>query len=342
MQPRQGDSPETGDEAYAEPPPRRARGNAAGTYATRPWKAPSRRRRSNRRTRPRRSTSWAPDPPRTRGAVVRRGFTPPPAPAVDEGELPPPLPYRDPWYDEEARLDEGSPPQPRMHQLPPPQRRLGWTLSERDKVRVLIGAIGALALVLIGLLIYLLFPGRSAQVSEGTPPAGIVSDAATADRIASEALDVKQTFVVFDGHDPTVFQASSDNPVRFDGDADGPFARVSTSAASSGVKVQIGPGLADRLAGQNIRVVVTARESLERGALNVRMAYQSGITLSHWQTANLSPSYSAIGMTWIVPQMRTSQNGADYLIIEPGIPGDNTAADIKSIRIDMLASAPVT
>jgi hypothetical protein len=34
--------------------------------------------------------------------------------------------------------------------------------------------------------------------------------------------------------------------------------------------------------------------------------------------------------------MRTDPNG-DYLVIEPGIPGDGTGADIQAIRIDVLA-----
>jgi hypothetical protein len=261
----------------------------------------------------------------------------------DDGLLPP-VPYRDQWTDEEAvlREDDGEAPPVVQGGLPPPRRRLGWTLSETDKVRVLIGAIGALALILIGLLVYLFLPGRDAGVTLPINSRGSVSDAATANRIAGQTLDVKQSFIVFDGGDPTIFQASSDNPVHLDNDATGAFARIGTSTASTGVKVQIGPGLASRLAGQNIRVVVTARASAERGALNMRFAYQSGIALSHWQTANLSPAYADAGMTWIVPQLRTSANGADYLLIEPGIPGDGTYADVGNIRIDLLGSAPTS
>jgi hypothetical protein len=292
-----------------------------------------------------RSTNGWDDRDSRGGAVAIRGAASPTLYAEYEDELPPPVPFTGRWKDEEAVYREekpGAPPplvvRPR---LPPPQRRLGWTLSEGDKVRVLVGAIGALGLVLLGLLIFLFLPGRDGAV---TVPLGrgTVSDAASADRIAGAALDVKQSFVVFDGRDPTVFQASSDNPIRLDSDAEGAFARIGTSTASGGVKVQIGPGLASRLAGQNIRVVMTMRAATERGALNMRFAYQSGVALSHWQTANLSRTYASSGMTWIVPQMRTSANGADYLIIEPGIPGDGTYADIQSIRIDLLGSAPTS
>ncbi len=283
----------------------------------------------------------------SRGAVAVRRATGPAVYTDEDDMLPAPVPYPGQWREEEAVLeDDGAPaprplPPPARPRLPPPQRRLGWTLSEGDKIKVLGGAIGALGLVFIGLLIYLFLPGRDAGVTIPLNQ-GVVSDAAAANRIATATLDVKQSFVLFDGRDPTIFQASSDNPVRLDSDAGGAFARIGTSTASSGVKVQIGPGLAARLAGQNVRVVIDVRAAPERGALNMRFAYQSGVALSHWQTANLAPGYARSGMTWIVPQMRTSATGADYLIIEPGIPGDGTYADIRSIRIDLLNAAPTT
>jgi hypothetical protein len=161
-----------------------------------------------------------------------------------------------------------------------------------------------------------------------------VSDAATAARIALEKVNVAQSFDLFDGRDPTVFATTPDNPVRFDS-TDG-FARVASSTGASGVKVNIGPGLAARLAGHQVRVVIDARSSSDFGAANMRFAYQSGLAISHWQTANLGADYAELGMTWRVPTMRTSPNG-DFLLIEPGIPGDGTGADIKSIRIDILS-----
>jgi hypothetical protein len=36
--------------------------------------------------------------------------------------------------------------------------------------------------------------------------------------------------------------------------------------------------------------------------------------------------------------MRTSPTG-DFLLIEPGIPGDGTAVDVQSIRIDVIATS---
>jgi hypothetical protein len=103
------------------------------------------------------------------------------------------------------------------------------------------------------------------------------------------------------------------------------------------VKVLIGPGLATRLAGHNVRITIVARSSPDIGAAAMRFAYQSGYAISHWQTANLGADYAAVGMLWRVPTMRTNPAG-DYLQIEPGIPGDGTGVDIKSISIDVLAS----
>jgi hypothetical protein len=276
----------------------------------------------------------------TGGALVRRSAIPPAVLTDDADDLPPPP--LDRWSEEEAILADEEAPQAARPRLPPPLRRLGWTLSEKDKVRVLVGAIGALALVLVGLMVFLFLPGRGGSVTLPIDTQGSVRDAASADRVASEKLDVKQSFVLFNGSDPTVFQAPSDNPIHLDSDAAGAFVRVGSSANSTGVKVEIGPGLAASLAGQNIRVVLTTRASADRGALNMRFAYQSGVALSYWQTANLKPTYSPVGMTWIVPQMRTSPTGSDYLLIEPGIPGGDTAVDISAIRIDLLGSAPTT
>jgi hypothetical protein len=100
--------------------------------------------------------------------------------------------------------------------------------------------------------------------------------------------------------------------------------------------VLIGPGLAARLAGQRVRVILVARSARENGAASMRFAYQSGLAISHWQTANLSSDYAPLGLLWRVPSIRTDENG-DALLIEPGIPGDGTAMDIQSIRIDLLA-----
>ena len=160
---------------------------------------------------------------------------------------------------------------------------------------------------------------------------GGVSDPDTAIRLQKESISVTSSFTLFDGRDPTVFAGDPDNPVRFDGE----LARIATSVASGGAKVVIGAGLSSRLAGQTVRVVIEARTARENGASTVRFAYQSGVAISHWQTANLSSEFTPLGLVWRVPALRTSPSG-DYLIIEPGIPGSGTGVEIRSVKIDLV------
>jgi hypothetical protein len=162
-----------------------------------------------------------------------------------------------------------------------------------------------------------------------------VSDAGTASRIPEDELSVLQTYVLFDGQDPTIFETVAENPVRFEADETGSYARVSSSAGAPGSRILIGPGLAAQLAGKWVRIRLRVRSSRERGALTMRFAYQSGIAISHWQTANLQSDYGAVGLIWRVPSRRTSVTG-DYLIIEPGIPGDGSGTDIKLAEIDII------
>lgn len=210
-------------------------------------------------------------------------------------------------------------------------------LGTREQAPIRIAAIfaGALFIVLVAIISYELGARTNRTV---TLPIGVrheVSDAATAARIANDTVHVSQTFTIFDGTDPTVFVTTPDNPISFDS-ANG-FARVSSSTSAPGVKVNIGPGIASRLAGKNVRIVILARSSAESGAAGMRFAYQSGLAISHWQTANLGSDFAPVGIEWRVPSMRTSPNG-DYLLIEPGIPGDGTGVDVKAIRIDVLSS----
>jgi hypothetical protein len=248
----------------------------------------------------------------------------------DEGAHEPPERHGNRWS-EPGRYEPDA--------IAPAEPGAGWfrwlgTGDER-KVRLLAVAIGGLFIALVGIgAAY--FAGRSDNgVTLAIGVRREVSDAATAARIAAETAQVSQSFTVFDGKDPTIFSTTPDNPIRFDS-ANG-FARVSSSTSAPGVKVLIGPGLASRLSGKQVRVVITARSSLEGGAAGMRFAYQSGLAISHWQTANLASDYEPVGMVWRVPTMRTSPAG-DFLLIEPGIPGDGTGADIESIRIDVLAS----
>jgi hypothetical protein len=230
--------------------------------------------------------------------------------------------------------------------------------SGRRSVPILAIAIGALALILIVFNLYVFLPilmgsNPSSQPAvvdtptkaedrlptleqAQTAPATIASSAATAVEIPERSLDVAESLVIFNGNDPTVFEGTSNNPIQFDSDSEGGFARISSAASAAGARAIIGPGLADRLAGQTVRVTLLARSSNENGAAKMRFAYQSGLAVSHWQSADLSPSYGTYGIIWRVPAADTSDRG--YLLIEPGIPGDGTSTDIRMIRIDILTS----
>ncbi len=251
----------------------------------------------------------------------------------DEVERPAPGRGRsDRWSRDELQRRSDDLPRRRKPRRPvaEPRRRL----SEADKIRLLLAAIGVFVVILAGVGVYVMLPRGSGGVAVDIGSRQ-VSDAATAVRIAGENLPVNQTFMLFDGRDPTIFEASPDNPIRFDANAG--TVQISSSVGSPGVKALIGPGIATKLAGHEVRVTIVARSSPEGGAAGMRFAYQSGVAISHWQTANLGPDYQAVAMTWRVPALRTDRAG-DLLVIQPGIPGDGTGADIKSIKIDLLAS----
>lgn len=202
-------------------------------------------------------------------------------------------------------------------------------------LRLLIGMVAILAVVFVAGLVWLLLPSLSTPagntVALQTDVPGGVSDPDTAVRLPKEAITVTNSFSLFDGKDPTVFDGDPGNPVRFDGE----FARIATSASSSGAKVIIGAGLSSRLAGRTIRVTLDARSARENGATSMRFAYQSGVAISHWQTANLAADFTELGLVWRVPTLRTSPSG-DFIIIEPGIPGSGTGVEIRSVKIDLV------
>ena len=137
--------------------------------------------------------------------------------------------------------------------------------------------------------------------------------------------------MLFDGSDPTVFDTDPSNPVRFDGET----ARVATSSASAGARALVGPGLAARLGGHTVNVIVVARSARENGAANLRFALQSGLAVSYWKTASLTQELEPISLTWRVPTLRTDPKG-DSIVIEPGIPGDGTGTEISAIVVDVL------
>ena len=133
----------------------------------------------------------------------------------------------------------------------------------------------------------------------------------TPTRIPADPLKVEQTFTLFDGSDPTVFASDPDNPIRFDGGASGGgIARISSTTGSSGARAIIGPGLSARLAGRTIRVAHHARARRRNGgAAGFRFAYQSGVAISHWQTAKLTTDYATFGLIWRVPSLTHRPDG---------------------------------
>lgn len=259
--------------------------------------------------------------------------------------------------------DELEPPPARY---PSADRRSGKRIQVDDgnrsqrwrgrSIPILAITIGVLAVVLIAFNLYVFLPilmgSDPSQSATVTPPskfedrlptletpdtgsARIGNNSATAVEIPQRNLDVAESLVIFDGTDPTVFEGTSNNPIQYDSDSEGSFARISSTASAAGARAIIGPGLTDRLAGRTIRVTIVARSSKESGAAQMRFAYQSGLALSHWQNAALSANYGTYGLIWRLPATETSVH--DYLLIEPGIPGDGTSTDIRMIKIDVLA-----
>jgi hypothetical protein len=228
-------------------------------------------------------------------------------------------------------------PGPRAPVKKAPARTASWSMPawRPSNLHVLIGIVAILTLILVGGLAWLFMP-RGTPATDDTVvlqtevPSG-VSDPDTAIQIPKEAIAVTSSFSLFDGKDPTVFAGDPDNPVRYDGEN----ARIATSISSAGAKVIIGAGLSSRLAGRTIRVTIDARSARENGATSMRFAYQSGVAISHWQTANLSSNFTELGLVWRVPALRTNPIG-DFIIIEPGIPGSGTGVEIRSVRIDLV------
>jgi hypothetical protein len=245
--------------------------------------------------------------------------------------------------EDDGEVEPGRPPRAwagRRKQAGSPWR--SWTailgdVDERTRVRILIGAIAGLGVVLVVLAVFMLTPlvsgsGSAPQFAAPAIVPGTGGDAPAAP--AAPPTDAVQTFAIFDGTDPTVFDSTPGNPVRFN--KSGSFARITSSASDPGVRVVVGAGLSTRFSGRSVRVTVIARASGENGATGLRFAYENGLAISPWQTANLRNDFQTYNLVWRVPAMRADPN-ADQLLIEPGIPGDGTAADIQSIKIDLLA-----
>lgn len=214
---------------------------------------------------------------------------------------------------------------------------------EGRRVGILIAAIAALAvglLVLVGMIFLPTGAGSATTDAMEELPAAPAqkpfTESITAARTAVPGLpppggDVAERFMVFDGSDRAVFSAAPTNPVRILEDS----ARIKTDAGSAGARALVDPSVADRIAGKTVKVTLIARSATESGAAKLRFAYQSGLAISHWQSADLSGNYAPVALDWRVPAMRTD-TASNAIIIEPGIPGDGTGVDVAAIAIDVL------
>lgn len=173
-----------------------------------------------------------------------------------------------------------------------------------------------------------------AEPAAAAPPSTPPSATASAPSVPPSG-PVAESLILFDGSDPGMFRSTADNPVRFDGYPNGGTVRISSSANSNGARLRVGPGVYERIAGRHVRILVVARAAPDDPADALRFAYQNGRRLSPWSDQKLSDDFQTLVLDWTVPAERTGSEG-DSLLIEPGIPGDGTAADIRSVTIDIL------
>jgi hypothetical protein len=207
-----------------------------------------------------------------------------------------------------------------------------------------------LAVVVVGyaatVFIPILFPsGPSTGETTETAAAPAAAPAAVAETpvpAAGAALPpapagqtpVTSPIILFQGEDPAVFEAGTDNPVRYETGADGGLVRISSSIASGGARAVIGPGVANALAGHSVRIVLEARGAPGQAAATVNLGYQHGAVELTTRQAIVPGDFGPVAATWAIPA--GTGTGADYLLIDPGVPGDGTAIDIRLIRIEIV------
>ena len=226
----------------------------------------------------------------------------------------------------------------------PPSRPGDVEVRHRRLRRRLIGRflVPAAALVTVSLIVWgssVYYPAIIGKVEELTadqaPPRDepeIVIDAKEDDAEAPAAALLEPDITLFDGRDPTLFVSEDGNPVQFDADAEGGHVRVASSPdGASGARLVVAPGLADRLAGRTIHIVVTARSSTTDGAGTVRLAYQAGSESSAFSAQPLGTEYRRLDLVWTVPG--GAALGEHALLVEPGLLGGGTAVDIRSVDI---------
>jgi hypothetical protein len=224
----------------------------------------------------------------------------------------------------------------RAERLNPGRRRI-WVL-----IILLFGAVvvGWAASVFIPILFPQAPAGETADVQTNADPIAANAGAAPVVREAGEAAPAlppapvaaapaqAEPIVLFDGTDPGMFDGGP-NAVEYQGE--GGFVTVTSTVASGGARVTVGPAIAQQIAGHTVRILLEARGTPGQPAGTVRLTYQHGTVGLQTRQAIVSEIFGAAAATWAIPA--GADGGNDYLLIEPGVPGDGTAIDIQAIRI---------
>jgi hypothetical protein len=175
---------------------------------------------------------------------------------------------------------------------------------------------------------------RVEELTSGTEPveeAPAPAEAKEDDAAAIAALP-EADIVLFDGRDPSMFQAGAGQPVEFHSDKAGGYVRIrAPEPGREGARLSISSGIADRLAGRSVHFVVTARASATEGAGTVRIGYRAGNDTSPFPAQPLGREYRRLEFTWTVPG--GSALGEHALLIEPALLGGGNSVDVKSVEI---------
>jgi hypothetical protein len=249
-----------------------------------------------------------------------------------------------------ARLYEGSVAEHRRRRdrltprvfIRPPPRPGGAELLQRRRRRQLMARL-ATPFAVIGVVAIFAWAGTTyrteitAKVEElASGTSEIESEPAPVEAKGDDA-DATETMrepdiVLFDGRDPSVFQAGAGKPVVFGTDAAGGYVRIQAPAAGEdGARLVISSGVADRLARRTVHFVVTARAPADDGAGTVRLGYRAGDEAGPFSAQPLGREYRRLEILWTVPG--GSALGEHALFIEPGLLGGGSSVDVKAVEI---------
>jgi len=293
------------------------------------------------------------------GRPEPRLFLPSPDSAGDEerprslpqSEVPTPVPSRaapaprrwDQFEEEDerprrrrSRRRETPPRRERRRQAPPPEpteEEAAFAEAPADRRsnqrRILRFALLAFAVIVFAWAAYVFVPILFPAEPEGTEPEPVE----TAEPVP--AAEAGEQFVLFRGEDPTIFESGSDNPVEFvAGGEGGGYVQIGSTITSGGARAVIGPGLAEQLAGHEVRVIMEVRGSPSQPAATTRLGYQRGVAINDWKILRVPTDFGVISATWVVGP--DAGNREDYLLIEPGVPGDGNSIDIRAIAIEII------